>query len=42
LYLTFLFVSVLYTQNALKNAQFSRHSTNFFDHLHFSSELSNN
>ena len=30
LHLTFLFVSVLYTQNALKNAQFSRYSTTFF------------
>jgi hypothetical protein len=32
-YLTFLFVSVLYTQNALKNAQFSRYSTTFFDNF---------
>ena len=42
LYLTFLFVSVVYTQNALKSAQFSRYSTTFLTILHFSSELSNN
>ena len=36
LYLTLLFVSVLYTQNALKSAQLSRYSTTFFNHFkHF-------
>ena len=33
LYLTFLFVGVLYTQNALKSVQFGRYSTTFFDHF---------